>query len=100
MGRGRASPAAPIDDPQGGLMDDGDVQNHIEALVAEEHRLYAAAESRGHETAEDRARLAEIRVQLDRYWDLLRQRRAQREFGLDPGSAEMRSGDVVERYQQ
>jgi len=81
-------------------MDDNDVQRHIEALVAEEHRLYAAAEQRGEHTAEQRARLAELRVQLDRYWDLLRQRRAQEEFGFDPDSSELRSADVVERYQQ
>jgi hypothetical protein len=81
-------------------MNDSEVQDHIEALVAEEHRLYADAERQGHETPEDRARLEEIRVQLDRYWDLLRQRRAQKEFGLDPDTARMRSADTVERYQQ
>jgi hypothetical protein len=81
-------------------MDDSDVQNHIEALVAEEHRLYAAGEQRGEHTSEERQRLAELRVQLDRYWDLLRQRRAQEEFGLDPDSTELRSADVVEHYRQ
>jgi hypothetical protein len=81
-------------------MDDNSVQNHIEALVAEEHRLYAAAEQRGENTPEERERLAELRIQLDRYWDLLRQRRAQEEFGLNPDSSEIRSADVVEHYQQ
>ena len=81
-------------------MDDSDVQNHIEALVAEEHRLFAAAERQGQETTEDRGRLEEIRVQLDRYWDLLRQRRAQKEFGRDPDAAELRSAETVERYWQ
>jgi len=81
-------------------MKDTDVQDHIEALVAEEHRLYAAAAQQGQETAVDRARLAEIKVALDRYWDLLRRRRAQREYGLDPDAAEMRPGDTVERYLQ
>ena len=81
-------------------MDDSDVQNHIEALVAEEHELYAAAERDGGETAEERRRLEEIRVQLDRYWDLLRRRRAQEEFGLDPDAEHMRSAGTVERYQQ
>jgi hypothetical protein len=81
-------------------MNDSDVQNHIEALVAEEHRLYAAVERQGQETEEDRRRLEEVRVQLDRYWDLLRQRRAQREFGLDPDEAEIRPADTVERYWQ
>ncbi len=81
-------------------MNDSDVHNHIEALVDEEHRLYAAAEHHGHETPEDRERLEEIRVQLDRYWDLLRRRRAQEEFGLDPDEAKLRSADTVERYWQ
>jgi hypothetical protein len=39
-----------------------------------------------------------VQVQLDRYYDLLRQRRAKREFGQDPNSAKMRSGDTVESY--
>ena len=81
-------------------MNDNDVHNHIEALVAEEHRLYAGAERHGQETPEERKRLEEIRVQLDRYWDLLRQRRAQREFGRDPDEAAIRPEDTVERYLQ
>jgi hypothetical protein len=81
-------------------MNDSEVQSRIEALVAEEHRLYAAAERQGRETEEDRRRLEQVRVQLDRYWDLLRRRRAQREFGLDPDAAELRPADTVERYWQ
>jgi Protein of unknown function (DUF2630) len=80
-------------------MDDSDVQDHIEALVAEEHRLFDSTHEAGRTDAE-RARLEEIRVQLDRYWDLLRQRRAQEEFGGDPESAHMRSEDTVEKYWQ
>jgi Protein of unknown function (DUF2630) len=81
-------------------MDDSDVQNHIEALVAEEQRLYAAVEQEGRPSVDDRARLEEIRVALDRYWDLLRQRRAQEEYGLDPDRATLRSPDTVEQYKQ
>ncbi|HXR28160.1 MAG TPA: DUF2630 family protein [Solirubrobacteraceae bacterium] len=81
-------------------MDDSEVQDHIEALVAEEQRLYTAQERKGGHTLEERARLAEIRVSLDRYWDLLRQRRAQEEFGLDPDMATMRPPQIVERYKQ
>ena len=80
-------------------MDDSEVQDHIEALVAEEHRLYDSARESSHTDA-DRVRLKEIRVQLDRYWDLLRQRRAQEEFGADPESSQMRSADTVEKYLQ
>jgi hypothetical protein len=81
------------------MMDDSEVQDHIEALVAEEHRLFDGAHQSGRTDAE-RARLEKIRVQLDRYWDLLRQRRAQEEFGGDPESAQMRPGDTVEKYWQ
>jgi Protein of unknown function (DUF2630) len=50
--------------------------------------------------AADVARLEEIRVELDRLWDFLRQRTALREAGLDPEEASERSADVVEKYWQ
>ncbi|MGA2756861.1 MAG: DUF2630 family protein [Solirubrobacteraceae bacterium] len=81
-------------------MDDSVVQDHIEELVAEERRLYEAAGREGGHTIDERARLDEVRVSLDRYWDLLRQRRAQEEFGLNPDDVSMRSADTVERFKQ
>ena len=51
-------------------------------------------------TPQDKLRLEEVQVELDRYYDLLRQRRAREEFGQDPNRANMRSGDTVEHYQQ
>jgi len=81
-------------------MDDNEVQNHIETLVAEEQELYAAAARPGGHSVDERARLDEIKVSLDRYWDLLRQRRAQEEFGLDPDAVSMRPEQTVERYKQ
>jgi len=39
-------------------------------------------------------------VSLDQCWDLLRQRRALREAGRDPGAADVRRPEVVERYEQ
>ena len=81
-------------------MDDSDVQDHIETLVAEEQRLHAAAAREGGHSIDERARLAQIRVQLDRYWDLLRQRRAHEEYGLDPDEATIRPADTVEHYEQ
>ena len=81
-------------------MDDNDVQDHIEALVAQEHQLYAAGSRPGGHTDQEKAQLEEIKVALDRYWDLLRQRRAQEEFGRNPGGASMRSEQTVEHYQQ
>lgn len=81
-------------------MNDADVLNHIEELVAEEHRLLdSAGDGRAIDDA-TRARLAEVKVQLDRTWDLLRRRRAREEFGLDPDAELGRPADIVERYQQ
>ena len=80
-------------------MDDTQVRNRIEELVAEEHRLWDA-ESSGNATQADRERLEELKIGLDQCWDLLRQRRALEQYGMDPDAAEARSADVVENYEQ
>ena len=80
-------------------MDDNQVHESIERLVAEEHELWKL-EGEGRATNADRQRLQEVKVALDRYWDLLRQRRAHEEFGLNPNDTEERSANVVENYQQ
>ena len=73
---------------------DKNVLSHIEHLVAEEKELYAEKEM----TDAQRGRLAAINVELDRCWDLLRQRRALREFGRNPDEADVRPARVVENY--
>jgi len=73
---------------------DEDIYQRINTLVDEEKVL------REHETPEDVTRLALIEETLDQCWDLLRQRRALREFGRDPEKAEVRDVDTVERYEQ
>jgi hypothetical protein len=80
-------------------MNDDQIHGTIEQLVAEEHDLWQR-ESTGDVTDGDRARMKQIGVSLDQCWDLLRQRRALREAGLDPESAEVRRSDVVENYEQ
>lgn len=75
-------------------MADQDVLSRIHELVEEEHRL------RDGDSPTDAARLRELEEQLDQCWDLLRQRRAKREFGQPEGDAEARSTETVERYQQ
>ena len=77
-------------------VEDQPVLNHIQDLVAEEHRLH---ELGAHPKA-DRKRLAKVQVELDQCWDLLRQRRALRDVGLDPDEAEVRPPQVVENYEQ
>ena len=83
----------------GGVMDDPQIHGTIEALVAEEHELWQR-ESAGAASDADLERLRELRVSLDQCWDLLRQRRALREAGLDPDTAAARDASVVESYEQ
>ena len=73
---------------------DKNVLGHIEELVTEEKKLYAQGEM----SDAERERLAKINVELDRCWDLLRQRRALREYGRNPDEAEVRPAEVVENY--
>lgn len=73
---------------------DQSVLKHIEELVAEEKTLY----HKGEISDAEKTRLAAINVELDRYWDLLRQRRALREFGKNPDDAEVRPAKIVENY--
>ena len=75
---------------------DAPVRKHIEDLVKEEHRLRADTTL----SPADHHRLEAIQVELDQCWDLLRQRRALREFGQDPNQAHVRPADVVENYEQ
>jgi hypothetical protein len=70
-----------------------EILQRIRSLVDEEHHL---REGQG----VDRDRLRHIEEQLDQCWDLLRQRRARREFDQDPGEATARSTDTVENYLQ
>jgi hypothetical protein len=75
---------------------DQSVLSHIDQLVKEEERLYGKSGL----TDDDQARLKELKVELDRCWDLLRQRRALREFGEDPDKAKVRPAGIVENYEQ
>jgi hypothetical protein len=84
-------------------MSDKSIAAHIERLVAEEHDLRSReqADSADVDALEDeKERLRAVEVELDRCWDLLRQRRALREAGADPEGATERDADTVERYLQ
>jgi hypothetical protein len=70
--------------------------NHIDQLVKEEEQLYGQPELKDN----DQARLEALKVELDQCWDLLRQRRALREFGEDPDKAKVRPAKIVENYEQ
>jgi Protein of unknown function (DUF2630) len=80
---------------------DENIANRIETLVAEEHDLRHREETDNDERLEaDQERLRAVEVELDRCWDLLRQRRALRDAGANPDNARVRDGDTVERYWQ
>jgi hypothetical protein len=84
-------------------MSDESIAARIESLVAEEHKLRGREESDADDAAkldDDQRRLQEVEVELDRCWDLLRQRRALRDAGEDPEKARARDADTVERYWQ
>ena len=72
---------------------DEDLFTRINGLVQEEHQLREGG-------AVDAARLRQLEEQLDQCWDLLRQRRAKREFDQDPAEASARPVDTVEHYRQ
>jgi hypothetical protein len=80
-------------------MDEKSILSHISELVAEEHDLRSRHTGAGLDDGE-RERLNALEVELDRTWDLLRQRRAKSEFGDDPDNAEERPASEVETYLQ
>ena len=80
-------------------MDDKQVLDRIGHLVEEEHALERQALGQGLDDDQE-ARLHEVEIQLDQCWDLLRQRRARRDAGQDPDTAQIRPEDTVEGYLQ
>ena len=80
-------------------MDDQQVLDRIDKLVQEEEALLHRHEGEGLDD-DEHARLEQLRVQLDKAYDYLRQRRALRHSGQDPDEASMRDGGTVETYEQ
>jgi hypothetical protein len=81
-------------------MSDRSVQERIEELVEEEQRLMSTGGSGEGPDPERHKREEEQKIELDRFWDQLRQRRAREEFGLDPDDASARPAETVEHYEQ
>jgi hypothetical protein len=84
-------------------MSDETIAARIENLVAEEHDLRNREQTDASDDDRleaDQERLREVEIELDRCWDLLRQRRAIRDAGGDPDDAHVRDADTVERYWQ
>jgi hypothetical protein len=74
-------------------MTDEEILDRIHRLVDDEQALRRGG-------AVDTDRIQQLEETLDQCWDLLRQRRAKREFGDDPDEAAVRDVRTVEGYQQ
>lgn len=80
-------------------MHDHELVHRINELANEEHRLEQAHV--GTTLSDDELkRLRAVEVALDQCWDLLRQRRARRDAGMDPNDAALRPIATVEGYGQ
>ncbi len=81
-------------------MDDKDIMSRISELIDTEHELRRQLQAGELSTAQERERLRSAEEALDQCWDLLRQRRAKREFGESPEDSAARPVSEVEGYQQ
>jgi hypothetical protein len=81
-------------------LDENEILGNIDELIKTEHDLRAKLAAGELSTDEEHARLRAAEEALDQCWDLLRQRRARREFGEDPGEAAPRPVSEVEGYMQ
>ena len=81
-------------------MDDKEIMSRITELIDTEHELRSQLQRGELSTEQERERLRSTEQALDQCWDLLRQRRALREFGRDPEEAKVRPAKIVENYEQ
>jgi len=81
-------------------LDDKQILGHIDELIQTEHELRARLSAGELSSEEERVRLRAAEEALDQCWDLLRQRRARRDFGESPDDAGVRPVPEVEGYLQ
>jgi hypothetical protein len=81
-------------------MDDKEILTTIDDLIKTEHDLRSRLSAGELTSAQEHEQLRAVEEQLDQCWDLLRQRRARREFGEDPSGSATRPADEVEDYLQ
>jgi hypothetical protein len=81
-------------------MDDKEILGHIDDLIKTEHELRTKLAAGEITSDAEHGQLAAAEAALDQCWDLLRQRRARREFGEDPSDAQLRPVTEVEGYRQ
>jgi hypothetical protein len=75
-------------------MTDDEILDRVHRLVEDEQELRRSG------GPVDEGRMRQLEETLDQCWDLLRQRRAKREFGDNPDDAAVRDARTVEGYQQ
>ena len=81
-------------------MDDKEILGNIDHLIKTEHELRGRLAAGELTSEQEREQLRSTEEQLDQCWDLLRQRRARREYGEDPSGSAARPVDEVEGYLQ
>jgi hypothetical protein len=81
-------------------MDDKDILGRIDELIETEHDLRGRLAVGELSSDQEQQQLRAVEEQLDQCWDLLRQRRARREFGEDPAGTTPRPVTEVEGYLQ
>jgi hypothetical protein len=81
-------------------MDDKEILSRINELIRTEHELRDQLSAGKLSSEQERERLRSAEEALDQCWDLLRQRRARREFGENPDSTGVRPTAEVEGYRQ
>jgi Protein of unknown function (DUF2630) len=81
-------------------MDDTDILTRIREMVDAEHELRREMQDNPGEISDAAGRLRELEESLDQCWDLLRQRRAHREFAQNPDESQARPRQQVEGYMQ
>ena len=81
-------------------MEDAEILARIKGLIETEHELRSRLAAGQLSAEQERERLRSAEQALDQCWDLLRQRRAKREFGESPEGAQVRPAAEVEGYQQ
>jgi Protein of unknown function (DUF2630) len=81
-------------------MDDTDILARIREMVDAEHELRREMQDNPGQISDAAGRLRELEESLDQCWDLLRQRRAHREFAQNPDESQPRPRQQVEGYLQ
>ncbi|HEX3792249.1 MAG TPA: DUF2630 family protein [Pseudonocardiaceae bacterium] len=81
-------------------MDEKDIYQRIDKLVAEEHSLRTKRVAGDVDGTDEHERLQHLEETLDQCWDLLRRRRALKENGHNPDEAQAARTAQVEGYLQ